>query len=324
MCLTGVDYFSTLGYQPAIAFDAAGVLAPLATIVLVAVTLFGALPVYVYVARKSFTGQGSIAMLARLVSGWPGKILVLVLLGFAATDFVITKTLSAADASEHLIQNPLWPMYKVHEPDSSASEEDRKNLTKDRETSENRQRLIVTFVLLMLLGATFMRGFKEVIGLAVVLVAIYLLLNLLVVCNGLIHLVEHSHYFTIWWDRVVSGENHWYIEKCPTEGTGFWSTIVLILLIFPKLALGLSGFETGVAVMPLIRGNSTDNPNHPEGRIRNTRKLLITAAVIMSLFLLGSSMVVSTLIPPDAFSRTSSDDPGKRCAGSRSRLPCSR
>src|SRR5215204_4389716 len=109
MCLTGVDYFSTLGYQPSIAVQNAGLLAPLATVVLVLVTLFGALPVNGYVARRSFEGQGSIVMLARLVSGWPGKILILVLLGFAATDFVITKTLSAADAAVHLIENPNWP-----------------------------------------------------------------------------------------------------------------------------------------------------------------------------------------------------------------------
>jgi hypothetical protein len=138
-----------------------------------------------------------------------------------------------------------------------------------------------------------------------------------VVCNGLYYLFEHSHLFTIWWDRVVSGENRWYIEDGPNIGTGFWSTIALIFLIFPKLALGLSGFETGVAVMPLIRGKAEDDPQNPEGRIRNTRKLLLTAAVIMSLFLLGSSMVVSSLIPPDAFTQSLNDDPAKKYAKDR-------
>ena len=108
MCLTGVDYFSTLGYQPSIAFEAVGLLAPLATIVLIAVTLGCALPVYSRVAEESPLGHGSISMLERLLHGWTAKFLVLILLGFAATDFVITQTLSAADAAEHLIHNPFW------------------------------------------------------------------------------------------------------------------------------------------------------------------------------------------------------------------------
>lgn len=289
MCLTGVDYFSTLGYQPSIAFDNAGVLAPLATIVLVAVTLLGALPIYSYVASQSPHGQGSIAMLEHLLFGWWGKGIVLVLLGFAATDFVITKTLSAADAAEHIVHNSLWEQYA---PEWLSGEG---------------ALLPITMFLLVLLGGMFMRGFREVIYIAVTLVGIYLVLNVIIIFSCIFYVLFYEpQLISSWWNHVVSGD--WHVEHVPLydvsqpASTRPAPTLGLIaavcLLIFPKLALGLSGFETGVAVMPLVEGDSDDDPQRPAGRIRNTRKLLLTAAVIMSVLLLGSSFVVSTLIDP--------------------------
>jgi hypothetical protein len=264
MCLTGVDYFSTLAYQPGIAFLAAGTLAPIATLVLVLLTVFGALPMYNRVAEMSPYGQGSILMLEKLLPRWKGKVVVLCLLGFAATSFVITITLSAADAAAHLIENPLAPAW-LHVP------------------------IIVTIVLLLALGAIFLKGFRDAITVAVVLVIAYLGMNLVVMADGLRAIVTHPEALEAWKTSLVQQHGHPVMMGA------------MALLLFPKLALGLSGFETGVAVMPLVRGDAGDTVESPAGRIRNTKKLLKTAALIMSVMLLGSSFVTALLISPDAF-----------------------
>jgi hypothetical protein len=265
--LTGVDYFSTLGYQPGIALLAAGAIAPLATVILVAVTLLGALPVYAQVARRSYAGQGSIAMLENLLPGWRGKLLVLILLGFAATDFVITMTLSAADAAKHAIENPLLhPLLGEHQ-------------------------ILVTLALLTALAAVFMKGFKEAIGVSAIAAIPYLLLNLAVLGRGTWEILTHPSLLGEWRQAL--------------NAQGDWTMLMAgALLVFPKLALGLSGFETGVSVMPLIDGGEEPEEEHPRrrriplGRIAATRKLLASAALIMSVMLVLSSFVTTLLIHP--------------------------
>jgi preprotein translocase subunit SecG len=258
MCLTGVDYFSTLGYQPGIAALAAGSLSPIATLLLVALTLFGALPVYRAVAKESPNGLGSLAMLESLLPGWRGKLLVLFLLGFVATAFIVTITLSAADATAHVLHNPFVPEFL------------------------SGWQIPVTLVLIAALGAVFLVGFSEAISIAVVLVTVYLLLNVVVLVTAMEHVIADPSRVTGWQSALT------------TEYSSPIALIAVSLYVMPKLALGLSGFETGVAVMPLVKGDLA-------ARIRGTRKLLTTAALIMSVFLIISSFLTTVLIPAQEF-----------------------
>jgi len=260
MCLTGVDYFSTLGYQPSIAFLAAGYLSPFATLVLVLLTLFGALPIYNRIARLSPYGQGSISILEKYLPRWRGKTFVLCLLGFAATDFVITITLSAADATAHIVENPFVPTWLDHQ-------------------------IGVTLLLLAGLSVIFLKGFREAIWLAVALVALYLGLNGIIIGRELGALVTHPESLEAWRANLFAQQSN------PVMMVAF------TLLLFPKLALGLSGFETGVALMPLVKGDGRNEGEVLQSRIGNTRKLLLTAALIMSGLLISSAVVTATRIP---------------------------
>jgi hypothetical protein len=177
-------------------------------------------------------------------------------------------TLSAADATAHIDENPFWPdAWRGHE-------------------------VLVTLLLLAFLGAIFLKGFTEAIGLAVVLVGVYLVLNAVVVVVCLWEVVVNPTTVGDWKDALIQ------------EHGNPITMVAVALVVFPKLALGLSGFETGVAVMPHIEGDTDDTEQRPVGRIRGARRLLTTAAVIMSGFLIASSIVTTFLIPERAF------DPG--------------
>ena len=141
MWLTGVDYFSTLGYQPGIALLAAGALRRSRPSSWSSSRSSARCRSTRRSPRRSRTARAR-SRCSRTCCRLEGQDLVLVLLGFAATDFVITMTLSAADAAKHAIENPFL------QPSSATT------------------RSLVTLVLLGAARRRLPEGLPEAIGLA--------------------------------------------------------------------------------------------------------------------------------------------------------------
>jgi hypothetical protein len=303
--LVGLDYFSSLAYQPSIVYEIAGLAAPVATLGVVAATLFGAVPLYFYVAGRSPNGQGATGLLERCIHGWFGKLLILVLLSFAATDFVITRTLSAADAAEHLVHNPSpWLQERLAtlgKADQSIDNWFPPAIASRLGQYWNRQ-VVVTLglsILSFFFWAVFRKGFtRVVIRLSLVVASIYMALNLFVLIHGLLYLGRHPNMIGYWWTTIT--RPGWRPPSFELFTSLPWvQLIVLSLVAFPTCALGLSGFELSMIVMPLVRGRTTQPAPDIAGRVRNTRKLLFVAALVMVFALAASALVTTLLIPPE-------------------------
>lgn len=305
LCVIGLDYLSTLAYQPSVAFGAAGRLAPLVTLLVAAVTIFLVLPIYLYIAGRSPLGGGSTSLLELCIPGWRGKLLLLILLGFGAVDLVFTRTFSAATAAEHITRSPSADWQQTLDAATREGEGLRQQLNPElRVLSEgmwNRQTVVSMIVLVggTIAGLIFFSGYSRgFVRLAVVTVSVYLLLTLYVIGSGGIYLFEHPSLVHQWWTDVWAGN---WKPGGTAQGVPSWGRLFIVCLpLFPAVALGLSGFELTLMSMPLVRGRPDDNPEQPRGQIRNTRLLLTVAALSMSMYLLVSTLITTILIPPGA------------------------
>jgi membrane-associated protease RseP (regulator of RpoE activity) len=406
LCLVGLDYFSTLAYLPSMAVENAGyIMAPVAALLVAAITLLVALPIYLYVVGRSPHGQGATGLLESHLHGWGGKLLVLVLLGFVATDFVITRTLSAADASQHLIHNSFlqdqgdW-FGGVREWLRDSMPPGLRGPTADSILDWWNEQLVATVALSVLgfaLYFTLLRSFtRRFMVVAAAVVVLFLAVNGIVIGSGLVYLAKHPDYMTNWVEivryggrpahrvyvgmqgrdldaaeaaelgleeqggvvvvsvrpdspaaeaglqegdiltglgddrveddrqlrslvgglspdkpvtvRVLRDGERKELQMTPEEQaseSGMTESVAATLALnafdyFPLMALGLSGFELSMASVGLVRGRREDDPTRPRGRIRNARKLLVTAALVMSVLVVGSVSVVTLLVPPGA------------------------
>jgi hypothetical protein len=315
--LVGVDYFSTLAYLPSIAAEAAGPWAPFAAAGVVVVTFIFALPIYWYVAGRSPDGRGAAGLLEDNTPGWRGKLIVLTLLGFAAADFVITRSLSLADATIHLLHNPHGQQLLTRWPDRLFQHDHKlwpplERLIELLGTPQIAVTLIIS-ILSFTLWQLLKRGVsRRLLVVTATALSCYLLLTAAVITSAIVYLVDHPHILSAWAKETFALPNSNAATGAATSGAWLpWLKIAL--WSFPQMALGLSGFEMILNVVPRISSSDIipsaknvfpSEARNPPGlsptasaRIRNTRKLMLAAASIMAIYLITAVAVTTILVP---------------------------
>ncbi|MBX9790480.1 MAG: hypothetical protein K2Y37_16290 [Pirellulales bacterium] len=226
---------------------------------------------------------------------------MLTLLGFAASDFVITRSLSLADAAIHLIDNPhgqrlfdrlqtnRWVDTSTWWPPLAGAA----HYLADRQVAITLGLSIVSFALWQLFKNGMARRMLQLTALAV---ACYLIVNALVIGSGLVYVAQHPATWQGWRDALFVA------EEATSQGgdhasAWLWTWLGVGLWTFPQMALGLTGFEMIMTVTPAVSGATGGKPGSRAGRVRNTRKLMVVAASIMAVYLTSAVLVTTLLVP---------------------------
>ncbi|MES1213008.1 MAG: hypothetical protein ABUL64_00340, partial [Singulisphaera sp.] len=301
LCLVGVDYFSTLAYLPSIAVEAAGPWAPVAAAGVILTTFLLALPVYWYIVGRAPDGRGATGVLEDLIPGWRGKIVVLTVLGFAAADFVITRSLSVADASIHLLHNPHGQRLLARLPAGLRIDDHvwwpplERLLARliQPQVAVTLGLSIISFIAWQLLK----RGLtRRILFVTAATVCTYMALISIVIGSALGYLLRNPEMVRSWYDTVAT-LGHAANGTAPVGSARFWPWLSMLLWTFPQMALGLSGFEMILSVVPQVSGGPGDQAEVTARRVRNTRKLMLCSATIMAVYLAGAVFVATLFVP---------------------------
>ncbi|HVU87132.1 MAG TPA: hypothetical protein VHD36_07415 [Pirellulales bacterium] len=302
LCLVGVDYFSTLAYLPSMAVQAAGPWAPIAAAGVVLITFVLALPVYWYIVGRAPDGRGATGVLEDLIPGWRGKIVVLTLLGFAAGDFVITRSLSVADATVHLLNNPHGQRLLARLPAGLRIDDHiwwpplERLLVRliQPQVAITLGLSIVSFAAWQLLKHGLTRRILLVTAAAVVG---YMLLISVVIGSALAEVARHPDIWQNWTAEIFEVVPQDFVAGEGASFTWLWPWLSMLLWTFPQMALGLSGFEMILSVVPQVSGGVGTEEERIARRVRHTRKLMLIAASIMAVYLVSAVAVTTWFVP---------------------------
>lgn len=305
LCLVGVDYFSTLAYLPSMAVEAVGPLAPMAAGGIVLITFLLAMPTYWYLVGRSTDGRGTAGIFEELVPGWRGKILVLTLLGFAAADFVITRSLSLADAAIHLIHNPHGQRLLESLPPTLSLGQNAMWPPLEYALARILEPQVAITIGLAIASFGLWRLLKRGLSRRILLftagaVSCYLALAALVILSALVYVAQHPDIWQAWLDAIYGDPSPAGDVLARPQRHWLWAWLGAALWSFPQLALGLSGFEMIMTTLPRVSGAAHSSTNAIASRVRNSRKLMLVAAAIMAVYLVSAVLVTTLLVPSEA------------------------
>jgi hypothetical protein len=141
---------------------------------------------------------------------------------------------------------------------------------------------------------------RQVLLVTAAVVAIYLLLVAMVTVSALIFVARHGEIWQNWLNAALAvDQTEIQSAHSPTAGR-IWAWLSAVLWSIPQMALGLSGFEMIMTVVPRVSGGISSEDDTAAGRVRNSRKMMLTAASIMAVYLVSTVLVTTLLVPAAA------------------------